>query len=132
MPEEKNPSPGGSSPQGRFSFAGHLQRYNYAGIIGRVGKVPDSTLAAEIGCPRQRIQELRKRLAIPAHAVSRRSALDRVLGRYTDVDIARAFRMTPQAIGVRRRAKGIARASVRASNDRHRLQAYLDQLTEVS
>jgi len=108
-----------------------LQRYNYSAILSRLGKVPDSKLAAEIGCPKQRIQELRKSLTIQSCAQTRHASLDRVLGRYTDTELARAYGLTPQAVGHRRRQRGIARMSVRFRNARHRLQDYLEKLKGV-
>lgn len=123
-----------SSPAGTrrgFSFGGRLQRYDYPAILSRLGKVPDAALAAEIGCPRQRVQELRKSLAIQSHAATRRVQVDRLLGRYTDTELARAFGLTQQAVSYRRRRAGIPRASVKAAHARHRIQDYLDQLTEA-
>jgi hypothetical protein len=74
------------------------------------------------------VHELRNSFAIPAYAISRRATLDRLLGRYTDVELARAFGYTPEGIARRRRQLGIPRANVREAHARHRLQEYFDRM----
>jgi len=130
MAAEENNTPPGGSPQGRFSFAGRLHRYDYSAILSRLGKVSDTKLAAEIGCPRQRVHELRKSLGIISHAAQRRKIVDRLVGRYTDVELARAVGCSAQSVSQRRRRAGIPSASARASHARSRLQAYFDQLSD--
>lgn len=128
-PAEKT-SPGGS-PQGGFLFAGRLQPYNYAAIMGRLGKVTDARLAAEIGCDKKKVQRLRQSLGIVSFAQTRRTRLDRVLGHFKDVELAKAFGVTRQTVSARRKALGIPRASTKAVNARHRLQEYLNSLSEA-
>jgi hypothetical protein len=80
------------------------------GIIERLGTVPDSVIAAEVGVTRQRVAQVRERLGIrSSRSRGYPQEMIDLLGYQPDLEIARAFGVCGNTVSELRRKLGIAR-----------------------
>lgn len=115
-------------PPGRYWFAGRWRRYNYARVIGRLGTLTDTQLAAEISMTDggRQMRKFRDQLGIAAH--DRFAKLDPHLGRIPDARLARHFRVDPRTVARRRQARGIPPAGRRRAHADRLLREYVSAL----
>lgn len=90
--------------------------------MGRLGLETDSALAREIGAHRQNVWRMRRRLGIPTF--ERMTRVRHLLGRVPDAVIARTYRCDALSVAKYRRRLGIPRVSIKAYNQRNRVQAH--------
>ncbi|MEM9462115.1 MAG: hypothetical protein AAGF11_48615 [Myxococcota bacterium] len=74
-------------------------------VLLRLGRVPDTTIADELGCTRQAVVAKRRALLIPPFRAPTPG-----LGSATDTEISRITKVPRSTVGYRRRRQGIPSA----------------------
>lgn len=92
------------APRG-YRFHGFWYTYNWASVEHLLGKVPDSRVAAELGCHPVSVRKMRRRLRIPKYRKTD-SCLD-LLGEYPDAMIAEMKGLARETVTKLRLARGI-------------------------
>lgn len=107
-------------------WAGQRYEHDWQRIAPLLGLRPDRALARTISVRPERVQRMRRRLGIePWYPLK---GLEHLLGKQTDVEIARRAGLTADTISKHRRARGIPRASMKKVKADRLLTGYLDAL----
>lgn len=109
-----------------FWFAGRWCRKDWGSILSRLGKVPDTHLAAEIGAHVKGVQRLRRKLGIARY--DRAKQIEPYLGRISDARLARHFGVARETVARRRRKLGIPPCNVAQANADMLLREYMRRL----
>lgn len=125
------------SRPGLYWWGGRWRRHDWGRIAHRLGREPDSSLAAEVGCDPTLVRRMRVRLGIPRWDPL--GAMRPLLGKLPDREVARRLGLSRETVSARRRKLGIGPYRHRGrqrqeheARDLARIMEGLDRLRRLS
>ena len=79
----------------------------YPGLYEKLGKFPNTQIAAEFGLSRERVRQLREELGVPKFEAELPSEVESLLGKVPDRELVRKFGVSLYLVSATRKAKNI-------------------------